>query len=216
MRKPRPRAAPRPATAARKHPRQARAQVTVDAILTAAAQILVAEGPDALNTNRIAERAGVSVGSLYQYFPSKAAVVGALVEARLAEDERVFLGLLEHSVDRPIPERLEALIAAAARRQYEGAPLLARLFALLSVVEREQVVRDAVARVAALLEAVVALSPDVRAELLDPERRATAVFVATRATQGALNAAAVECPERLLSPAFVADLARMVRAVVWG
>lgn len=188
----------------------------MEAILTAAGQILVTEGPDALNTNRIAERAGVSVGSLYQYFPSKAAVVGALVEARLAEDERVFRALLEGGHDRPIAERLEQLIGAAARRQHEGAPLLARLFVLLSVVEREQVVRDTVARVAALLEALVAQSPDVRPELADPARRATAVFVATRATQGALNAAAVECPERLLSPAFVADLARMVRALVWG
>lgn len=56
----------------------------------------------------------------------------------------------------------------------------------------------------------------LRPELADPARRATAVFVATRATQGALNAAAVECPERLLSLTFVADLARMVRALVWG
>jgi AcrR family transcriptional regulator len=55
----------------RKTPRQARARATFDAILEAAARILVNEGYDRLNTNRIAEIAGVSVGTLYQYFPTK-------------------------------------------------------------------------------------------------------------------------------------------------
>lgn len=63
---------------ARKQPRQARSQATVEAILVAAARVLEAEGVRAFTTNRVAEVAGVSVGSLYQYFPNKEALIVAL------------------------------------------------------------------------------------------------------------------------------------------
>lgn len=70
---------PRP-DSPRKKPTQARAQSTVDAILRATAHILRTAGWDACNTNAVAKRAGVSIGSLYQYFPSKEALVAALAE----------------------------------------------------------------------------------------------------------------------------------------
>jgi len=63
----------------RKTPRQIRAQATVEAILEASAHILVDFGHGALTTNKIAERAGVSIGSLYQYFPNKEAVMTELI-----------------------------------------------------------------------------------------------------------------------------------------
>lgn len=89
-----------PRAAARKKPRQERAVATVDAILEGAARILAREGWAKATTNRIAEAAGVSVGSLYQYFPSKEAIavellkryrerLVATVAQRLAEAERV-------------------------------------------------------------------------------------------------------------------------------
>jgi AcrR family transcriptional regulator len=65
----------------RKLPRQSRSRHTVDVILAATARVLVDEGYDRASTNRIAEVAGVSVGSLYQYFPNKQSLVRALVEA---------------------------------------------------------------------------------------------------------------------------------------
>lgn len=70
----------RPRTAPRKKPRQERSQATVDAILDATARVLCTTGYDRASTNRIALAAGVSVGSLYQYFPSKEALVAALAE----------------------------------------------------------------------------------------------------------------------------------------
>ena len=64
----------------RKLPRQARAKATVDAIIEATTQVLLEDGYDHFTTARAAERAGVSVGSLYQYFPNKAALASAVID----------------------------------------------------------------------------------------------------------------------------------------
>ena len=64
----------------RKSPRQARAKATVDAIVEATTQVLLQGGYDRFTTARAAERAGVSVGSLYQYFPNKAALASAVID----------------------------------------------------------------------------------------------------------------------------------------
>src|SRR5271154_4150665 len=69
----------------RKLPRQPRSEATVDAILLAAAQVFERHGYAAGTTNRIAERAGVSIGTLYQYFPNKDAILVALARDHLAE-----------------------------------------------------------------------------------------------------------------------------------
>lgn len=66
---------------ARKKPLQERAKFTVDAILKASAQLLERNGETGVSTNHIAERAGVSIGSLYQYFPNKDAILSALMES---------------------------------------------------------------------------------------------------------------------------------------
>jgi len=64
----------------RKFPRQARARATIDAIIEASFQLLLQQDYDQLTTARAAERAGVSVGSLYQYFPNKAALASAVID----------------------------------------------------------------------------------------------------------------------------------------
>lgn len=69
----------------RKQAKQQRSKATVDTILEAAARILEDKGFDGLTTNAIAERAGVSIGSCYQYFPSKEAIVATLIERESAE-----------------------------------------------------------------------------------------------------------------------------------
>lgn len=78
----------------RKKPTQARAQDTVESILRATAHILRTSGWDACNTNAVAKRAGVSIGSLYQYFPSKEALVAALAEEHATKG----LGVLMEAV----------------------------------------------------------------------------------------------------------------------
>jgi AcrR family transcriptional regulator len=80
----------------RKRPRQRRSQATFDAIIEASARILADDGVGQLTTNRIAVRAGVSVGSLYQYFPNRQAIVRALVERELARAEAVRPAVLDN------------------------------------------------------------------------------------------------------------------------
>lgn len=69
----------------RKKPRQARSQATVDAVVEAAARILETGGLAGFNTNAVAERAGVSIGSLYQYFPAKEALLAELLRRKRSE-----------------------------------------------------------------------------------------------------------------------------------
>jgi AcrR family transcriptional regulator len=73
----------------RRKPKQARSQATYDSILEAAEQMLQREGE--LNTNRVAERAGVSIGTLYQYFPDKAAILLATAQRALARPDAGFI-----------------------------------------------------------------------------------------------------------------------------
>jgi AcrR family transcriptional regulator len=69
--------------APRKRPRQSRSEATVDALVTAAVRVIRRDGYERASTNRIADVAGVSVGSLYQYFPSKASLVAHALERRI-------------------------------------------------------------------------------------------------------------------------------------
>lgn len=107
----------------RKQPTQPRAVETVAAILEAAALILEAEGVERFNTNAVAERAGASIGSLYQYFPSKEALLVALMlreKQRFGEDARAALA------EPTGRAALRHFVGAAVRQQFER-PELARL-----------------------------------------------------------------------------------------
>lgn len=114
---------------ARKTPGQQRSQATVAAILEAAARILETEGLGAYSTNAVAARAGVSIGSLYQYFPSKDAVTRALIRRSA---EALLADLRAVDVDAGLQQTLRAVNAVldvAVRHQLQR-PALARLLDL--------------------------------------------------------------------------------------
>jgi AcrR family transcriptional regulator len=102
-----------PITQPRKHAAQARSRVTVDALIEATARILVRDGFDRASTNRIAEAAGVSVGSLYQYFPGKEALVAAVIDRHGADIMQVVRRALTDVEARPVEEAVRTLVAAA-------------------------------------------------------------------------------------------------------
>lgn len=96
----------------RKAPRQKRAQATVDAILDAAAELLVDNGYDKTSTNKIAQRAGVSVGSLYQYFPNKEAITLALVERHTERMVALLQSSIQEFIDAPLEDGLRMYVRA--------------------------------------------------------------------------------------------------------
>lgn len=107
----------------RKAPRQARSLATVSVIVEAAARILEERGHEGFSTNAVAEKAGVSIGSLYQYFPRKDALIGALI----LRETMSLIGDAESAADQPTGEgALSALIDPCVRQQLER-PALARL-----------------------------------------------------------------------------------------
>jgi len=120
-----------PTTAARRAPRQSRSRHLVEVTLTACADLIAERGLAALNTNAVAERAGVSVGSIYQYFPDKAALVAALRQRHaLALDAAI-----EATWQRAAPVNLQEAIAALVRGLFDAHALAPALHAELASQE---------------------------------------------------------------------------------
>ncbi|MEI7037605.1 TetR/AcrR family transcriptional regulator [Fulvimonas yonginensis] len=102
-------------TKPRKTASQERSRATVGALLEATARILVKEGFDKASTNRIAEVAGVSVGSLYQYFPGKEALVAAVIERHRQEILQTVRSELAKAWTLPVEQAMRKLVAVAVK-----------------------------------------------------------------------------------------------------
>jgi AcrR family transcriptional regulator len=107
----------------RKSPNQSRAKATVAAILDATAHILASDGFDAVNTNRVAEVAGVSIGSIYQYFPNKIALVGAVAVRHSEAMAAIVSAAVGTAACRSIPDLVQALVRATLRAHAENPKL---------------------------------------------------------------------------------------------
>lgn len=151
----------KPKLARRRTPRQERAQSTVESILGATARVLVARGWAGTTTNHVAARAGVSIGTLYEYFPSKEALVAALVGRHLEEAEARLAALARTIAAQPASlEVVVQEIVGAMLELHATAPRLHRV--LFEEVPHPPAVR---ARVRALEDgqarALAALLPRV-------------------------------------------------------
>ncbi|MGX8010197.1 TetR family transcriptional regulator [Mesorhizobium sp. ORM8.1] len=109
-----------PSISTRKQPKQARATELVAAILQAAAQVLASEGAQRFTTTRVAEKAGVSVGSLYQYFPNKAALLFRLQSDEWRQTTDLLCGILQ-DFEQPPLGRIRTLVHAFIRSECEEA-----------------------------------------------------------------------------------------------
>ncbi len=96
---------------ARKQPRQSRAQATVDAILEATIQVLLTDGLQRLTTTRVAERAGVSVGTMYQYFPQKQALLFALLSRHMEKTAEAIAAACDRCRGATVAVIAETLVA---------------------------------------------------------------------------------------------------------
>ena len=189
---------PRARTQPRKKASQERSKATVDAILDATARILVKEGYDRASTNRVALAAGVSVGSLYQYFPSKEALVAALVERHMEETQVLVL--------EAFPRLLHADVHVAAREMVRSMVAMHAVNPRLHKVLVEQVPR--VGRLERI-DALTRHATDLTRAYLEhhaAELRVTdldmAAFIVVHTVE-ALTHFAVLTRQELLSDAFV-------------
>ncbi len=112
---------PKTPLAPRKLPLQTRAHSTVEAILEAATQVLTQGGLAAFNTNAVALRAGVSIGSLYQYFPSKDAVMAELIARQHQRQIAAVLALVELPADLPLEQRVQQWVRAVMQHHFDNA-----------------------------------------------------------------------------------------------
>ncbi|WP_145618574.1 TetR/AcrR family transcriptional regulator [Nitrospirillum bahiense] len=160
----------------RKSPTQARAAETVRIILEAAARILETRGLEGFNTNAVAERAGVSVGSLYQYFPGKDALTAALIER---DGEMLRTDVAAAAVLPDPRDALSGMIAAAVAHQMRR-PALARLLdAQETRLPLGPAQHDRVTELQALLAQVLARTPLPAG--LAPETAQADIFAMVRA-----------------------------------
>jgi AcrR family transcriptional regulator len=112
----------KPKISLRKKPQQSRSTELVSFILEAAVQVLAKEGAQRFTTARVAEKAGVSVGSIYQYFPNKAAILFRLQSDEWRQTTELLRTILE-DVRRPPLERLRTLVHAFIRSECDEAKM---------------------------------------------------------------------------------------------
>jgi len=183
----------KPLTNPRKQASQGRSRATVDALVEATARILIKEGFDKASTNHIAEKAGVSVGSLYQYFPSKEALVAAVIDRHQQELRQVVRGALAEVGSLPMEQGIRKLVAVAIEAHRVDPKLhrvLAEQIPRTGRLEKiETFVRDGYALFKAYLEAH---SDEIRA--VDP---GLAAFVCVTTIEALTHRAVLHHPEIL-------------------
>jgi len=194
----------------RKLPKQERSQATVSAILIATTRILTEEGYEKFNTNRVAELAGVSIGSLYQYFPNKESLLYALGEHHAEEMAQLAQHHLEGLSDRPILEVLQQIVKAVLAA-YAVNP---KLYHILSqqVNRSEEMRKLDDASIEQMLHAF--LSP--HRDQLRPKNLDITVFIISRTIKNLLYDAITDRPHLLENGELEPELMNMLSCYLVG
>jgi len=189
----------------RRTPRQSRSAAMVEAILTAAARVLVQEGYQGASTNRIAQAAGVSVGSLYQYYASKDAIVLALFERHCEAIGRIVERALIAETSAAVPDLVRSLVRGLLEAHRENPRLHAVLTEQVPLIGRERH-----AQMQARVEALVRLTLRARADELRPLEPELAAYVLVNAVDGLMHRAVLEPPPGLSLDDIADEMAQLV------
>ena len=195
-------------TTPRRRPKGTSGTAIVDAILDAAGELFVAGGLEHTTTNRIAERAGVSVGSVYQYFPNKQSIVAGLT----SRVNRELLDGITRAVTEPGPfeEKLERALLAYVSESACDLPLRR---ALVAGVPREWVDANIASSEQEIVERLWPLAREARPDVDEAALR-RALVSCVFAVRGAMQGALLYHPESLREPAFLRQLGAMVNAIL--
>ena len=181
----------------RKTPVQARSAVMVEAISEATIQVLLSHGADRLTTTRVAERAGVSVGTLYQYYPNKQSLLFAVLEDHLDKVSVAVEAACERARGKSLAEMVQDVVEAFVDAKMERADISTALYRSAAEVGGPPLARRMGQRSQMALEAMLRTAPDV---VLRQKRFAIQMLFAAMAgtTRSVLEAGA--------SPAMVRNL----------
>ena len=144
----------------RKTPVQARSTVTVEAIAEATIQVLLSHGIDRLTTTRVAARAGVSVGTLYQYFPNKDALLFAVLEAHLDKVAATLMRACEESYGQPLGAMVHHVISRFIDAKMERTDISMALYRISAELGGATIVRSVGERSNRAIEKMLLTAPD--------------------------------------------------------
>lgn len=194
------------AKVARNQPRQPRSRATVSVILDAAIRVLDREGLESLTTSRVAEVAGVSVGTLYQYFAHRDAIIDALQDRELHRAGQMLERVLQNP-DQASDEEVARAVIAELFKLYRAAPALHRVLAIdgLRYSTPERVLAFD-ARSVALVKAFLSLAgPRIRRTNLE-----AAAFVIYQSVRATMLAYLLEGPAGVPEEVMVSELTQLI------
>src|SRR5579863_9396582 len=144
----------------RKMPVQARSTVTVDAISEATIQVLLSHGAERLTTTRVADRAGVSVGTLYQYYPNKRALLFAVLEHHLNNVAAKVETACERACHKPLAQMIKETVEAFVDAKMERADISAALYRVSTEVGGPALIKRIGQRSRKAVENMLQTAPD--------------------------------------------------------
>ena len=157
----------------RKSPVQTRSAVTVDAVLEATIQVLLREGKERLTTTRVAERAGVSVGTLYQYFPNKRVLLQAALQRHMEEVVEAVERVCREQAGGTLAAMATAIIDAFLAAKMRNAKASVALYSVSSDLDGARIARQTGMRVN---KAIVALLSSAQPPLDRPPELVAAML----------------------------------------
>lgn len=149
---------------ARKQPRQARSQVTLASIFEATLQVLLTDGYRRLTTTSVAERAGVSVGTLYQYFPNKQALLFAVLQRHLARVAEDVEAAARSAHNGPLAVMVSVVVAAFVRSKTQRIDEARALYIVGSELDSTELLQAVGKRGVVAVSAMLATASDARFE----------------------------------------------------
>ena len=144
----------------RKSPVQARSTASVSAILEATVQVLLDVGKERLTTTRVAQRAGVSVGTLYQYFPNKSALLQAVLRNHLESVAKALEAVCREERAGPVTEILTRLVDTFLEAKMKHLKTSIALYSVSSDVDGMRIAREIAARVNRSIASALATARD--------------------------------------------------------
>jgi len=146
----------------RKRPKQRRSRVTIETIFEATIQVLLANGLDGITTIQIADRAGVSIGSLYQYFPNKRALLAAVVKRHVGEVVDATIEACKSMHGKTIDDMCATMMAAFVDAKTRRPEVSRALYLPSAAVNADAIVKEESSRCARAVHDMLITASDAK------------------------------------------------------